>query len=72
VADIKSYVDHASPHLAKENHWLFVMADMVLQGRGEPINSDLARPKGSELKELGRTRAHYEKLVSNVESGLPS
>jgi hypothetical protein len=25
-----------------------------------------------ELKELGRTRAHYEKLVGNVESDLPS
>lgn len=45
-------------HLAKENYRLFVMADMVLQGRGEEItNSDLARSKGLELKELGRTRA---------------
>jgi hemerythrin-like domain-containing protein len=73
AADIKSYVDDvALHHLAKENHRLFVMADMVLQGRAEQINSDLARSKGSKLKELGRTRAHYEKLVSKVESGLPS
>jgi hemerythrin-like domain-containing protein len=72
AADIKSYVDHVALHLAKENHRLFVMADMVLLGRAEEIiNSDLARSKGSELKELGRTRAHYVKLVSNVESGLP-
>jgi hypothetical protein len=49
------------------------MADMVLQGRAEEIiNSDLARSKGLELKELGGTRAHYEKLVGNVESDLPS
>jgi hypothetical protein len=48
-------------HLAKENYRLFVMADMVLQGRGEEIiNSDLAWSKGLELKELGKTRAHYE------------
>jgi hypothetical protein len=40
-------------HLAKENYRLFVMADMVLQGRGEEIiNSDLARSKGLELKSL--------------------
>ena len=45
----------------------------MLQGRGEEIiNSDLARSKGLELKELGRTRADYEKLVGNVESDLPS
>lgn len=74
AADIKSYIDHVALHLAdKENYRLFVMADMVLQGRGEEIiNSDLARSKGLELKELGRTRAHYEKLVGNVESDLPS
>jgi hemerythrin-like domain-containing protein len=73
AADIKSYVDHMALHLAKENHRLFVMGDMVLQGRAEEIiNSDLARSKGLELKELDRTRAHYEKLVGNVESDLPS
>jgi hemerythrin-like domain-containing protein len=73
AADIKSYVDHVALHLAKENHRLFVMADMVLQSRAEEIiNSDLARSKGLELKELDRTRAHYEKLVGNVESDLPS
>jgi hemerythrin-like domain-containing protein len=72
AADIKSYVDHVALHLAKENHRLSAMADMVLQGRAEQINSDLALSKGSKLKELGRTRAHYEKLVNNVESGLPS
>jgi hemerythrin-like domain-containing protein len=69
MADIKSYVDHVTLHLAKENHRLFVMPDMVLQCRAEQINSDLTRSTGSELKEPGRRRAHYEKLVSNVESG---
>ena len=73
AADIKSYIDHVALHLARENYRLFVMADIVLQGRGEEIiNSDLARSKGLELKELGRTRAHYEKLVGNVESDLTS
>lgn len=43
AADIKSYIDHMALHLAKENYRPFVMADMVLQGRGEEIiNSDLA------------------------------
>ncbi|HXV45178.1 MAG TPA: hypothetical protein VD736_00715 [Nitrososphaera sp.] len=30
VADIKNYIDHVALHLAKENHRLFMMADMIL------------------------------------------
>ncbi|AFU58279.1 putative hemerythrin HHE cation binding domain protein [Candidatus Nitrososphaera gargensis Ga9.2] len=70
VADIKGYIDHVALHLAKENHRLFMMADMILQGKADQINRDLARSEEEKLKELGKTRSHYEKLVSDIELGL--
>ena len=70
VADIKSYVDHVALHLAKENHRLFMMADMLLQGKAGQVDSDLARSEQEKLKELGKTRSHYEKIVGDVESSL--
>jgi hemerythrin-like domain-containing protein len=70
VADIKSYIDHVALHLAKENHRLFMMADMILQGKAEQVSKDLAQSEEAKLKELGKTRSHYEKLVGDVESSL--
>src|SRR5581483_2148526 len=70
VVDIKGYVDHVALHLAKENHRLFMMADMILQSKAEQVNKDLAQSEEAKLKELGRTRDHYEDLVGDVESGL--
>lgn len=70
VADIKGYIDHVTLHLAKENHRLFMMADMLLQGKAGQVDSDLARTEEEKLKELGKTRSHYEKIVGDVESSL--
>jgi hemerythrin-like domain-containing protein len=70
VADIRAYIDHVALHLAKENHRLFMMADMILQGKADQVNRDLVRSEEAKLKELGKTRNHYEKLISEVESGL--
>jgi hemerythrin-like domain-containing protein len=70
VADIKSYVDHVALHLAKENHRLFMMADMILQGRAEQVSKELSQTEEARLKDLGKTRSHYEMLVSKVESSL--
>ena len=70
VADIKAYIDHVALHLAKENHRLFMMADMLLQGKSEQVSSDLARSEEEKLKGLGKTRDHYEKLAGDVEAGL--
>lgn len=70
VADIKSYIDHMALHLAKENHRLFMMADMILQGKADQVSKDLAQTEEEKLKELGKTRSHYEVLISEVESGL--
>lgn len=70
VIDIKGYVDHVALHLAKESHRLFMMADMILQSKVEQVSKDLAQSEEVKLKELGRTRGHYEELVGDVESGL--
>jgi len=68
VADIKAYIDHVALHLSKENNRLFMMADMLLQGKTEQISKDLAETEEAKLKELGRTRSHYEKVVGDIES----
>ncbi len=70
VADIKGYVDHVALHLAKENNRLFMMADMLLQRKAGQVDGDLVRTEEAKLKELGKTRAHYEKIVGDVESSL--
>jgi len=70
VADIKSYIDHVALHLVKENHRLFMMADIILQGKAQQVSKDLAQSEEAKLKELGKTRSHYEKLVGDVESSL--
>jgi len=70
VADIRAYVEHVSSHLTKENFRLFMMADMVLSARSDQVGTSLAATESARLNELGRDRAHYEKLVSDMEAGL--
>jgi hemerythrin-like domain-containing protein len=70
VADIKGYIDHVALHLAKENHRLFMMADMILQGKADQVSKDMSQTEEARLKDLGKTRSHYERLVSEVESSL--
>ncbi len=70
LVDIKSYIDHVALHLSKENKRLFMMADMLLQGKAEQVNNDLAQSEEAKLTELGKKRSDFEKLVSNVESTL--
>lgn len=54
VADIKGYIDHVALHLAKENHRLFMMADMILQGKAEQVNKDLPRQRKQGSKISGK------------------
>jgi hemerythrin-like domain-containing protein len=70
VADIKTYIDHVALHLAKENHRLFTMADMILQNKADQVSKDLSQTEEAKLKEIGKTRRQYENLVSEVESAL--
>ena len=70
IRDIKTYVEHVSSHLMKENLRLFVMADMILKACSEKVDRELAASESSKLGELGRTRSHYEELVSKIESEI--
>lgn len=70
IRDIRTYVEHVSSHLTKENLRLFMMADMILKGKSDEVNRDLAASERSTLTELGKSRSHYEELVNNIESGL--
>jgi hemerythrin-like domain-containing protein len=70
VADIKTYIDHVALHLAKENHRLFMMADMILQNKADQVSKDLSQTEEAKLKEIGKTRSQYENRVSEVESAL--
>ncbi len=46
------------------------MADIILQGKADQINQDLAQSEEAKPNEFGKTRSHYEKLVSDVDSGF--
>ena len=63
VSDIRSYTDHVSQHLTKENFRLFAMADMMLKAKAPEVGQDLAKTEQAKLAALGKTRAHYEQLV---------
>lgn len=68
ISDIHAYTDHVSQHLTKENFRLFVMADMMLKTASDKVNKELAEVEAEKLSSLGRTRAHYERLVDNYDA----
>ncbi len=65
VSDMIEYVEHVSQHLWKENHRLFMMADMHLGGSSQQIEEELKKVEEDKLKELGHDREFYEKLVDD-------
>lgn len=70
VTDIGDYVEHVTQHLWKENNRLFVMAEMRLQGQSEQVNKNLDNTELQKLAGLGKNRADYEKLVSDLEQNV--
>jgi hemerythrin-like domain-containing protein len=70
VRDIRNYVEHVSAHLMKENLRLFMMADMILKGKSDELDSDLAATELSKLTAVGKTRRQYEELVNGIDAGL--
>jgi hemerythrin-like domain-containing protein len=68
IADIRAYTEHVSAHLTKENFRLFAMADMMLQGKAAQVNNELAQTEEAKLKELGKTRSHYEQIVKSYDA----
>jgi hemerythrin-like domain-containing protein len=63
---MKQYTEHITEHLWKENNKLFMMAEARLQYVSEKVDSELNIIEESKLKETGKTRENYEKLVENL------
>ena len=67
INHMKQYVEHITEHLWKENNRLFLMAEARLQYVSEKVDKELNEIEDSKLKEIGKTREQYEKLVADLE-----
>ena len=70
ISDMKQYVEHVTEHLWKENNRLFMMAEARLQYVSEKVDKELHEIEDSQLKDLGKSREDYEKLVENLEKDI--
>ena len=66
ITDMQLYVDHITEHLWKENNKLFMMAEARLQYVSEKVDKELNEIEVSKLKELGKSREHYENLAETL------
>lgn len=66
ISDMQQYVEHITEHLWKENNRLFMMAEARLQYVAKKVDNELNQIEESKLKDLGKTRKHYEKLAENL------
>ena len=66
IIDMQLYVTHVTEHLWKENNKLFVMAEARLQHVSDKVNQELDEIEESKLKDLGKSRKHYEELAENL------
>ncbi len=66
VSDMQQYVEHITEHLWKENNRLFMMAEARLQYVSKKVDNELNEIEESKLKEIGKTREHYEQLAETL------
>ena len=66
ISDMKLYVEHITEHLWKENNKLFMMAEARLQHVSEQVDKELNEIEVSKLKDLGKSREHYEQLAETL------
>jgi hemerythrin-like domain-containing protein len=66
ISDMQQYVEHVTEHLWKENNRLFMMAEARLQYVSEKVDKELNEIEKSKLKDLGKSREHYEQLAENL------
>ena len=66
VSDMQQYVEHITEHLWKENNKLFMMAEARLQYVAQKVDKELNDIEISQLKDLGKSRKHYESLAENL------
>jgi len=70
ISYMKQYVEHVTEHLWKENNRLFMMAEARLQYISSKVDKELINFEKSKLKETGKTREHYEKLVETLTENI--
>lgn len=63
---MRQYVEHVTEHLWKENNRLFLMAEARLQYVSQKVDKELTDIEESKLRETGKTRDQYEKLVEDL------
>jgi len=66
ISDMQQYVEHITEHLWKENNRLFMMAEARLQYVSKKVDNELNEIEKSKLKEIGKTREHYEQLAETL------
>ena len=66
VSDMQMYVEHITEHLWKENNKLFMMTEARLQYVSQKVDKELNDIEESKLKDLGKSREHYEQLAENL------
>ncbi len=66
ISDMQQYVEHITEHLWKENNRLFMMAEARLQYVSKEVDKELNEIEESKLKEIGKTREHYEQLAKTL------
>lgn len=66
ISDMHQYVEHITEHLWKENNKLFMMAEARLQYVSKKVDKELNEIEESKLKEIGKTREHYEQLAETL------
>lgn len=71
IVDMQEYINHVVQHLWKENNRLFEMAEMALRNDVEQVNKSLQDVENAKLKELGKTREHYEKFADEFTKQFP-
>jgi hemerythrin-like domain-containing protein len=72
IIDMQEYINHVVQHLWKENNRLFEMAEMALRNDAEQVNKSLLEVENAKLKEIGKTRMHYEKFAEELAKQFPS
>jgi hemerythrin-like domain-containing protein len=72
ITDMQEYINHVVQHVWKENHRLFEMAEMALRNDVEHVNKSLSEVEQTKLKEIGKTREHYEKFADEFAKQFPS
>jgi hemerythrin-like domain-containing protein len=66
ISDMQLYVEHITEHLWKENNKLFMMAEARLQYVSEQVDKELNEIEVAKLKDLGKSREHYEQLAETL------